>query len=350
MDFPGLFMKSSFLPRLVNDVFSDPVLWVRFRHRRRGLLFDLGAIDALSNRSLLAVSEVFVSHCHMDHFYGFDRLLRVILARTGRLRLFGPPGFIERVGHRLQGYLWNLVGGYSRDQWIEVAEWDGGRLVWARFSLRSGFQPIERWGRVCRDGVLWQEPGFRIRAALLDHGTPVLAFALEEDRHVNVWKARLDELGLPVGHWLRSLKEAVLTEADPETPVEVPLPGGGRHYPLGWLAERVLRVTPGMHLAYVVDCRPSPVNEAAIVELARGADYLFIEAPFLDEEAEMAMEKAHLTARWAGEVARRAGVARVVPVHFSPRHEGEADRVYAELAEAAGPGVRCLVPSSLSQR
>ncbi len=342
-------MKSSFLPRLVNDVFSDPVVWVRFRHRRRGLLFDLGTIDALSNRSLLALSEVFVSHCHMDHFYGFDRLLRVILARTERLRLFGPPGFIERVWHRLQGYLWNLVGDYPRDQWIEVAEWDGARLVWSRFSLRSAFQLIERWGEDCRDGVLWREPGFRVRAALLDHGTPVLAFALEEDQHVNVWKSRLDALRLLPGPWLQCLKDAVLAGEDPHTPIEVLLPDGVRHYPLGWLSEQVLQVVPGMRLAYVVDCRDSSANGERIVDLARGADYLFIETPFLAKEAAMAAAKAHLTARRAGELAREAGVARVVPMHVSRRHEGEAERIYAEVVEAAGPGVRCLASSSVTQ-
>jgi hypothetical protein len=35
-----------------------------------------------------------------------------------------------------------------------------------------------------------------------------LAFAFEEGTHINVWKNRLDELGLPTGPWLTKLKEA----------------------------------------------------------------------------------------------------------------------------------------------
>jgi ribonuclease Z len=47
---------------------------------------------------------VFVSHAHMDHFAGFDRLLRVTLGRDKSIALFGPAGFIDRVEHKLAGY------------------------------------------------------------------------------------------------------------------------------------------------------------------------------------------------------------------------------------------------------
>ena len=67
-------MRSLFEARLVNDTFGDPGLYVDFRDEHRALLFDLGDITVLPPRKLMRLSEVFVTHTHMDHFAGFDHL------------------------------------------------------------------------------------------------------------------------------------------------------------------------------------------------------------------------------------------------------------------------------------
>ena len=54
------------------------------------MLFDLGLNYHLAPRKLLEITDVVVSHAHMDHFIGFDHLLRLRLRDDRPLRFFGP--------------------------------------------------------------------------------------------------------------------------------------------------------------------------------------------------------------------------------------------------------------------
>jgi ribonuclease Z len=86
-------MLSSFLPRLVNNPFGDPGLYIPFLFEKRAMIFDLGDIVSLSPKELLKINHVFITHTHMDHFVGFERLLRLSLGREKDLYLYGPEGF-----------------------------------------------------------------------------------------------------------------------------------------------------------------------------------------------------------------------------------------------------------------
>ena len=316
--------------RLVNGPFDDPGLYVDFRFGRRALLFDLGDLAPLSPRELLRVTHAFVSHAHMDHFAGFDRLLRVLLHRPMSLRLVGPPGFVERVEHKISAYTWNLLDETSMDFSISVAEFGGDLGRAAEFRAREAFRRRES-EIALPPGVVLAEDSFHIACAVLDHGTPCLAFALRETRRVNVLKEGLAELGLPVGPWLDEAKRAVRQDRPDDTSIRA---APGRSVPLGLLKERALKTAPGQVLAYVVDAAYTDANIERIAALARNADVLYIEAAFLDADAPIAAEKRHLTAAQAGRIARLAGARRFVPLHFSARYAGceEALRREAEAA------------------
>jgi ribonuclease BN (tRNA processing enzyme) len=106
-------MRPSFLPRLVNGPFEDPGLFLPFLFEKRAILFDLGDIYSLSAKEILKASHVFITHTHMDHFIGFDRLLRLFLGRDQHLYLYGPEDFLKNVEGKLAGYSWDLVENYN---------------------------------------------------------------------------------------------------------------------------------------------------------------------------------------------------------------------------------------------
>jgi len=84
----------------------------------------------------------------------------------------------------------------------------------------------------------------------------------------------------------------------------------------------------------VADCRFTGENVQRIIQLAGGADLFFCEAGFLEKDRKRAEERGHLTARQAGELARRAKVKKLQIFHFSPKYEKEAPLLYQEADEA----------------
>jgi ribonuclease Z len=319
-------------PSLVNEPFSDPGLYIDFRFGRRAMLFDLGDLTPLSPRQLLRITHCFVSHTHMDHFAGFDRLLRICLHRVTPLYLIGPQGFADRVEHKLRAYTLNLLDNDSVDFIIIASEFKGaGFDRVCEFRAREAFRLRERPSVQLRRGLLLDEEEFWIDGAVLDHGIPCLAFALAEKLRVNVWREGLRRLGLPVGPWLREAKAAVRLDAPDHTQIDV---RDGVTISLGDLRQHALRTARGQKVAYVVDLAYEKLNVEKVVALAREANQLFIEAPFLDVDADIAAERRHLTARQAGHIAKQAGVGRLIPFHFSARYRDRADELMREAEEA----------------
>ncbi|MFI5342260.1 MAG: ribonuclease Z [Candidatus Methylomirabilales bacterium] len=335
-------MASSFRAFLVNDLFGDPALYVSLPWERRALLFDLGDITTLSAGRLLKITDVFVSHAHVDHFVGFDHLLRVLLGRPKGLRLYGPPGFIGHVEGKLRGYTWNLVEGYTLV--IEVHEVYPDRVVASRFVCPEGF--LRRDDPTVRpfDGVMLEEPQFRVRAVHLDHRIPCLGFALEETVHLNVDKASLDALGLPVGPWLMDLKRAIRAGSPDDHRIRIAWSENGKRVerilPLGDLRREVVRASPGQKLAYVTDVVDSRENAEKITKLVQGADTFYCEAAYPERDHDRAAARFHLTAAQAGRLAAEAQARRLVVFHFSPKYRDCPGDLLDEAMAAFGRRIK----------
>src|SRR4030043_2490817 len=189
-------MKPTFIHRLVNGPFEDPSLFVRIMRERRAFLFDIGSIDRLKPAELQKITDVFVTHTHIDHFIGFDILLRALLRRETPLRVYGPSNIIDCIEGKLRSYTWNLIKEYPLK--IEVFCIREDRIIASSFHAQNYFKRVDN-SVYNFDGLILKEPLFRVRAIQLDHQIPCLAFSLEEDFHININKASLTERGLPVG-------------------------------------------------------------------------------------------------------------------------------------------------------
>jgi ribonuclease Z len=119
---------------------------------------------------------------------------------------------------------------------------------------------------------------------------------------------------------------------------QVPLARGGRltHFPLqhpgGALGFRL--EWPGHSLAYVTDT--TATNDAKYLDNIRGVDVLLHECYFPDSMAELAALTGHSVTTPVAELARNAGVGRLILVHVNPLAD-EEDPLKIGTARAVFP-------------
>lgn len=328
-------MRPRFHPRLVNGPFEDPGLFIPFLYEKRALLFDLGDIRRLSSGDILKLTHIFVSHTHMDHFIGFDHVLRLLLGREKELWIYGPEGFLKNLEGKFAAYSWNLVNAYDHHLIINATEIRKQCHLKKTYHCARQFRSDEPAKIQKAAPIIWTEPAFEIETAILDHGLPCLGFSLKERFHINIRKSGLDKIGLPGGPWLNTFKQALYRHGNTEKLFLLPPAHAGQssmQIPLKELADRIAVITPGQKIAYITDCAYE--NSEQIIALCRSADHLFIEAAFLDRHKDIAAGKKHLTAGQAGIIARKAGVKRFTLFHFSPRYTDQGNLLEEEAQKA----------------
>jgi ribonuclease Z len=255
------------------------------------LLFDCG--EGTQRQMMrygvsFALEDILFTHMHADHMLGVMGLLRTMAlqGRTERIRLWGPKG-TSRILKRSEGL------GFERATFpVDIQEVDAG-------------QRIER-------------RGYTIVAFPVDHrGSASLGYALvEEERKGRFNPEMARELGIPEGPLWGNIHRGLA----------VTLPDGRLIDPATLVGPK----RPGRTVVITGDTRPC----AGTVAASRDADLLVHEATFGDEEAERAVETGHSTAREAAQVAREAGVCRLLLTHFSARYSrdpGDLEREARQL-------------------
>ena len=227
--------------------------------------------------------EIFFSHYHSDHFIGVIGLVRTmgLMDRSEPLTLYGPRG-----AQRILGGALNV--GIERTRFpVDIVE--------------------------VKPGDVLRRDEYEIRVFETEHRADTVGYALAEHDRLGRFNPDLARsLGIPEGPLWGRLHRG-------ET---IQLPDGGSVSP----DQLVGPTRTGRTVVYTGDTRPHP----AVVAAARGADVLVHEATFSDSEIERAIETGHSTAREAAEVAREAGVGRLVLTHISPRYSVDAGELLVE--------------------
>ncbi len=233
------------------------------------------------------LSRILVTHGHLDHILGLAGLLSTFMRweTIDRMEIYGAHSALERIRDLLFGVV-----------------------------LRGAAPPMPIHLREIGPGPFFEGEDFTISAFPVSHrGADNLGFLFEEKARRPFLPEVAEALAIPPGPWRRELAAG--------RPAE--LPDGRVIDPEQLLGP----LKPGTRLAHVGDAGEID----SLVSAVQGVDALVIEATYLEQEADMARRFAHLTARRAAELARRASVRQLILTHISRRYREK--EVLAEAQE-----------------
>jgi ribonuclease Z len=226
---------------------------------------------------------------------GFKRLNRILITH----------------GH-LDHILWlaGLLSTFSRWEAIEELEIFSGRWALERIHdllygvvLRGARPPIAIHLREIQPGIFFDKPDFKVTAFPVQHrGPDCYGYLFEEHPRRPFLVEQAEKLAIPPGPWRRDLVNGQ----------EITLPDGRQIHPDQVLGSE----RPGTRLVHVGDVG----RTSDLLDVCQQADVLVIEATYLQDQADMARDFAHLTARQAAELALQAGVKQLILTHISRRY------------------------------
>ena len=310
--------------RLVNGSTGDPGLYIDYPGRDNALLFDAGDNGGLDMERLGDLEAVFVTHHHVDHFVGLDRIVRANLDKDKTLHVYGPEGTIRKVYDRIKSYEYQYFP--FQKICLRVHDVLPGRLRVAPLECSRRFpEPVVEeadWA----GPVLYENADLAVEAAFADHTVACLAFALVEKPGYHPDAERLAAGALRPGPWVGQVLDSLRSGAPMDQAVEIQ---GGR-FRLGDLADHYFTHSKGSRLAYVTDTAWSDAARPGLLKLADRARRLYCDSYYAQAQVRRAEQFRHMTATQAAEFARMAKVEELILIHFAPRYKGQYEALVEE--------------------
>jgi ribonuclease Z len=325
--------------QLVNGLAGDPAVCVSFAQAGESLLFDAGSLETMTNRELLKVRVVAISHTHVDHFIGFDRLIRVNVPHFRTVEVVGPTGIIENIRGKLAGYLWNLLEPDQVNYLVHEVS-NNGAIRSVKISNTSNFEaiPVVPSGSNENSGTpgiavrvpLLHNGRYRLMATVVDHGTDVLAFCLTMPDTLAVNKEKLAASTFEPGPWIADLQKKASSDGLTGT-IEV----SGQSIPAADLAKDLLHPRLGESVVYVTDMAFSEANMRSLKSLSqRPVDLVISEANYQSADRDKAQSKKHLTTTQAALIAALLTAKKLQIFHISNVYAGDTETSLRESGEA----------------
>jgi ribonuclease Z len=233
------------------------------------------------------LDRILITHGHLDHILGLGGLISTFVRweAMDKILIVGGKSALGRIKELLFGVV-----------------------------LKGKYPPVEITLEPLEPGLVFDEGDFTVSAFPVSHRTPdCYGFVFEERARRPFLPEKAEVLKIPPGPWRGALVRGE----------EVTLPDGRVIQPDMVLGEEL----PGTKLVHVGDAGRTD----NLLEVARDADALVIEATYLEEEQDLAEQFGHLTAQQAAQLAQDANVGTLILTHISRRYR--ADQV---LEEARG--------------
>ena len=241
------------------------------------------------------LNHILITHGHLDHILRLAGLISTFMRweTIEELNIYGGKWALDRIHDLLYGVV-----------------------------LRGGQPPMTLNLHTIKPGIFFEAQDFTVTAFPVFHrGSDSLGFKFEERSHHPVLPEKAEALGVPAGPVRRDLVEGKTIKLEDGRKV-------GPDDVLGPLR-------PGVRMVHVGDAG----RTEDLVAVCQDVDALVIESTYLEQEADLAKQFSHLTAKMAAGLAVKANVKQLILTHLSRRYRekevlAEARSIFSNVSVA----------------